>query len=137
MKTKTTKKKTPKLPIQKTLIFEYKGRVGIKAGTKFINDPSKPGQLGCIVNVKEIEISKTALDILMNITKNHDAIGDLMCWKAGDINCFGWMGGYTYLLHPQAQGDRDYTPSLLKSQVSFVPPPPEFTKAVNKLKKSR
>lgn len=111
----------------KTKIFEYKGHVGIQAGDKFINDPDQPGQLGCLVDISEIEISKEAFDVLKTVKKSHDAIGDVMAFGT----TFGWMGGYKYLLHPKAEGDRDYEPSILESRITEVEIPDDFKKVVD------
>lgn len=118
----------------KTQIFAHKGRVGIVAGDKFVNDPMGVGQLGCIVDLNEIVVSAAALAILRGVKKNRDAIGDVMCWSANApnrkdgsrIDCFGWMGGGKYLLHKDAEADRDYNPALLERCIGAVPVPDEF-----------
>lgn len=118
-----------------TRIFAHNGRVGIEAGDKFINDPTQPGQLGCIVDLKYVVISREALDVLKKVKKSHDAIGDVMCWQCDDgMQCFGWMGGMKYLLHTNADADRDYNPSLLESRVQQVDAPEDFIKVLKKSK---
>lgn len=46
--------------VKKTTIFEHKGRVGIQAGDKLLNNPDSPGQLGCLVDLSDVIISEAA-----------------------------------------------------------------------------
>jgi hypothetical protein len=125
-------KKKTKQPA-KTQIFEYKGVIGIIAGDKFVNDPAKPGQLGCIVDGKDIIISAEALALLKQVKKSHDAIGDVMCWKAGEKICFGWLGGPKKLVVPaKSEGDREYNPGLLEVSIGDVKVPQDFIEVVDK-----
>lgn len=110
-----------------TKIFAYNGRVGIEAGDKFINDPTQEGQLGCVVDLKDVIISREALGILMKIGKSLDSIGDVMCWECDNgQQCFAWLGGFKHLVHMRAEGDRDYDPTLLESRIKKVDPPKDF-----------
>src|SRR5574338_1129605 len=112
----------------KTKIFEYKGFVGIEAGDQFVNDPTQKGQLGCIVKIENVEISKGAFDFLFSLRKSHDAIGDVMCW--GEY--FAWMGGYKMIINKNCEGDRDYNPELLKSQICEVEPTEDFKNFIDR-----
>lgn len=115
-------------------IFAYKGYLGINAfkpksdsdsaapegeglellTDAMINDPTQPGQMGFIVDANKCQITQGAIDVLKKVKKSRDAIGDVMCWQAGDKVCFGWMGGPLYLAHSDdIEADRDYDPSLL------------------------
>jgi hypothetical protein len=114
----------------KTKIFAYKGRVGILAGDKFVNDPSQPNQLGCVVKLSEVEVSREAFEILNNIKRSHDDIGDVMCWG----ECFAWLGGPKTMLNDKAEGDNSYQPSLLVNYIADVEIPEEFKNAVDKIK---
>jgi hypothetical protein len=120
-----------------TKIFAHKGYVGIEAGDQFINDPTKPGQLGCVVDLKNVVISQEAYDIIKGVRKSQDAIGDVMCWQADKQQCFGWMGGAKYLLHTKAEADRNYNPSLLKPRIEKVDPPADFIAAIKNIKVRR
>lgn len=106
----------------KTKIFEYKGYVGIVAGDSLVNDPTQPGQLGCIVSLKDVEISQAAFEILKGIPKSNDDIGDVMCWD----EFFGWMGGPAKVLSKESEGDRDYNPNLLSDYIAEVEPTQSF-----------
>lgn len=116
---------------QKTRIFEYKGYVGIDGGTKLINDPNDVSQLGCIVDLNEVEISKEALAILKSLPKGHDDLGDIMCFG----KTFAWLGGIRKVIRPDIplEGDSDYTPSLLEKYVTDVEPTEEFKKFIDKI----
>lgn len=56
----------------KTQIFSHKGVLGastdLKDG-KFINNPVAPGQIGCIISTKEIQITKKAKELIANAPK--------------------------------------------------------------------
>lgn len=105
----------------KTQIFAYKNIVGISAGDKFINDPTQPGQLGCVVDIKEIEISQEAFDVLGKLKKCGGSFADVMCWKGAGLNegqtYFAWLGGFKTMITLQNEADRDFNPSLLKPQI--------------------
>lgn len=116
----------------KTKIFAHKGIIGIQAGNKFINDPGQPGQFGCVVDVKEVEINQEAFDCLQQIAKGPDSLGDIMCWSAAGKNCFGWIGGPMMIIKPDTvEADRDYNPDLLKDSICELEIPKDFKDAVD------
>lgn len=114
----------------KTRIFAYKGRVGILAGDKTVNNPSDPNQLGYVVNLSEVEISREAFEALNKIKRSHDNIGDVMCWGS----TFAWLGGPKTMLNEKAEGDNSYDPSLLVNYITEVEIPQDFINAVDKIK---
>lgn len=120
----------------KTQIFAYKNIVGISAGDKLVNDPCQPGQLGCIVDINEIEISREAYNILRTLKKCRGSLGDVMCWSCTDPDegeaYFGWLGGFKAMITKETEGDRDFNPSLLKSQiVENLIVPEDFKNAID------
>ena len=119
----------------KTQIFAYDGIVGIKAGSAFVNDPTQPGQLGCIVKVDEVEITEDAYNILCSLDRSNDVLGDVSCWAANDkLNYFSWMGISNRFLTPGCVGDRDFNPSLLKDKITSIEVPDDFIVMVLKYK---
>lgn len=117
----------------KTQIFEYKGFIGIVAGDQFVNDPYDSGQIGFLVNISEIEITQSALDELKKVKKVGNSLADLMCYKTNErARFFGWVGGNQIIFMAQeVYGDRDYTPSLLESQVVNIDSPEDFKKFID------
>jgi hypothetical protein len=71
----------------KTKIFAYKDYVGVDANMsegKFINDIKSPGQLGIVVSINEIEISKEAKDIIRSAGREGGSFAPLMLTKHKD-----------------------------------------------------
>lgn len=120
--------------IKTTRIFAYRGYVGVSAGDAFVNDPSAPGQLGCIVLIENVDISQEAYDLLQKVKRSRDSIGDVMCWGT----TFAWMGQASRVIDvKKAEGDRDYAPELLKGRITPVEPVKQFIKAIDEhLKKA-
>lgn len=116
----------------KTRIFVYKDHIGIAAGDKLVNDPSSPGQLGCIVDLSEVEISKEALDALKTVKKSTSSLGEVMCFG----NTFGWMGGVKYVFKAQElTADRDYEPKLLEKCIADIEVPVDFREFIDSIVK--
>lgn len=65
-------------------IFEYKGNVGIEIDMengKFLNDPTEPMQLGCVIEASDVAISKEAKDIIKNARHSGGSFSELMLTK--------------------------------------------------------
>lgn len=81
----------------KTQIFEYKGNLGATTdfeNGKFINDPKAPGQLGCVIDVNEIEISENAKNLIRSANREGGSFAELMLTEHGDGGAsIGLMGG--------------------------------------------
>ncbi len=99
----------------KVRVTAYKGLLVIDTEPPFERTetfiPRGGTQIGCtLLGTKDqLGISEEALVLLQTVRKSHDAIGDLMWWKAGDQFCFGWIGGVKSLKDPSiCEGDRDY-----------------------------
>ncbi len=79
------KKKTTE-PV-KTKIFAYKGNLGATTDLdkgKFLNDPKAGGQLGCVIHVDEVIISKEAKDIIRGARRTGGSFAGLMLTKHSD-----------------------------------------------------
>lgn len=120
----------------RTQVFTHKGYVGIMSDVQaegLLNNPSQPGELGFVVDASFVDIQPEALELLKEIKKGRDSIGDVDVFQAGDKVIFGWLGGPLCLLDPKkASGSRDYNTSLLKSNPD-VKPPQDFIDVVEAL----
>lgn len=117
----------------KTKVFAHKGIIGISSDenadgviAKFGN-----GNIGCVCDASQVEISKEAFDLLLTIPRGRDSLGDIDVFKANDgMVIFAWLGGYLKVLDPKKiQASREYNPKLLnitdgvittKDFISFV-----------------
>ena len=52
--------------------------------SKFINDPTDPGQLGAVIDTKELDITKEAKDVLRTASREGGSFAPLMLTKHGD-----------------------------------------------------
>ena len=93
----------------KVKITEYKGLVVIETlkpeeDAEFI-PVTKPGQIGStLINTgKNLGISKEALAIMKGFHVSRDDIGEVDAWKAGDKDCFGWLGAMDRIIGPDAE----------------------------------
>ncbi len=117
--------------LKRTQVFAHNGVVGIKSGFKvegLQNDPSKPGQLGFVLDAKYIDISKEALDLLKKVPQSHDDIGDVDVWRAGNLIIFVFLGGPLALITNESTGSNSHNASLLEGVATIVDnnPPEEF-----------
>ena len=81
----------------KTKIFAYKGVVGAETDMedgKFLNDPQGGGQLGCVIDTKEIEITKEAKELIRNARREGGSFAAIMLTKhtegGSSIGLFGF-----------------------------------------------
>ena len=119
----------------KTTVFQHKGMIGILSSPDAEGFIAKPGNgnLGCVVDASQVEISKDALDLLKTIPRGHDGLGEIESFKAGDKNVFGWLGGYMKAFRPaDIETSRDYNPSILTA-TEGVEVPKEFKDFVDSL----
>lgn len=104
----------------RTKVFAYKGYIGIMSDMDtegLINDPAQPGQMGFVLNANFVDISPEALELLKQIPKSGDDIGDVDVFKADDDTIvFAFFGGPLRVLNPNntnISGSSEYDPSLL------------------------
>jgi hypothetical protein len=128
----------------RTQVFAYKGFVGIKSDVKaegLINDPMKPGQLGFVVNAASVDIQPEALDLLKQVKKSGDDIGEVDVFESSDkleadkVVVFAWLGGPLKLLNPsdsECTGSSTYNAALLKSSPK-VETPQDFIEAIDRI----
>ena len=80
----------------KTEIFAYKNFIGALTDIdngKFLNDPRGEGQIGCVVPVDEILITKEAKDLLLKAKREGGSFSPIMLIKALDGRCsIGLLG---------------------------------------------
>lgn len=103
----------------RTKVFAYKGFIGIQSDFNaegLLNDPSKPGQLGFVVDADFCDIQPEAIELLKKIPKSGDDIGDVDVFKAGEKVIFAWLGPMLRVLdlNREISGSSSYNPRLLK-----------------------
>ena len=115
--------------MNKVKVFQYKGIVGIDAMGSEIPFIVKigGGNLGCMVNTKDVVMSRDAYNILKSLRKGQDDLGDVECIKASDgSKIFGWLGGPLRMIIPsKSEVSIGYDISLIKP-VDEVSIPKDF-----------
>lgn len=110
----------------RTQVFAYKNIIGIQSNVKaegLLNDPLQQGQLGFAVNAKFVDIQPEALELLKQIKRSGDCIGDVDVFQSENGIVFSWLGGPLQYLNPsKVTGSRDYNPSLLVANNEVVIP---------------
>lgn len=97
----------------KVKVVEYNGDVIIETLKPEKDDNfipvTEPGKVGSVLlnTGKFLGVSKEAWRIIKGFKKSGDAIGEVMAWKAGDKDCFGWLGPLGLRIGPDAEVDRD------------------------------
>lgn len=74
-------------PYMKTaFIFAYKGHLGAEVDVdgKFLNSPTSPGQLGAVIDTKEVEITQEARDLIKSLGREGGSFAGLMLTKMAD-----------------------------------------------------
>ena len=115
----------------KVKVVAYKGRIVLVPNEpeKVISDKDplwwptgeSRSTLGCVVGPTETElgVSQEALDLMEDIQRNHDAVGDISWWETSDGNhAFAWWGAIYRIINPDtAEADRDFhlKPSVVRS----------------------
>ena len=123
----------------RTKVYAYRGIIGVESDPKaegLLNDPTKPGQLGYVVDAKFVDVSKQALALLKTIPKSRDDIGDMDVYAADSgMVVFCWLGGSRVMLNPASgiSGSSTYDPSLLKATTTKVKIDPNFLTAVDRM----
>ena len=68
-------------------LFTYRGHLGadidMKNG-KFINDITQPGQLGCVIDTKEVSITPAAKKMLEDAKREGGSFAEIMLTKHAD-----------------------------------------------------
>jgi hypothetical protein len=85
----------------KTKIFAYKGVIGAETdldnGT-FINNPKSSGQLGCVIDTKEVDITQDAVNLIKKAPREGGSFAPIMLTKHSDGgSSIGLMGFWKHL----------------------------------------
>jgi hypothetical protein len=109
----------------RTQVFAYKGWVGISSGVEaegLLNKPMDAGQLGFVVDAAFVDISSEAFELLKQVPKSNDDLGEVDIFKSTDKVIFSWLGGVKKMFKPeQITGSNSYNPSLIAKTVSIEP----------------
>lgn len=103
----------------RTKVFVHRGFIGIQSDYNaegLLNDPSKPGQLGFVVDADFCDFQPEAIELLKKVPKSRDDIGDVDVFKAGEKVIFAWLGHSHKILDldREISGSSNYNPRLLK-----------------------
>ena len=75
--------------------------------------PAGGGRIGCVImdTAKNVGASQEAIEWLRRVSRNHDDIGDVDSFKAGEKWVFGWLGGVMNLknIADGLSGSRTFT----------------------------
>ncbi len=92
----------------KVKVTKYRGVVVIEtlkpeADKDFV--PVGSGKVGSVLTNtgKHLGISKEALAFMKKLSVSSDDIGEVDAWKAGDRDCFGWLGPLDRPVGPNAE----------------------------------
>ena len=85
----------------KTKIFAYKGVIGAMTDLdegKFINNPKDVGQLGCVIDTNEVDITSEAKEVLRNARREGGSFAPIMLTKHTDgTSSVGLMGFWKHI----------------------------------------
>lgn len=126
----------------KVKVTAYKGLIVIEpiepekdASAKKGWVPVGPGRFGSVLckTKGHLGVSKEAVNLLRQVQRGVDSIGDLSWWECDDgSHAFSWFGAAYRIIDPStAIGDRDYTvlPSLLQDCETIPNEVPDEAKA--------
>jgi hypothetical protein len=109
----------------RTQVFAYDGWVGISSGTEaegLLNKPMNAGQLGFVVDAAFVDISPEALELLKQVPKSIDDLGEVDIFKSTDKIIFSWLGGVKKMFKPeQITSSNSYDASLITTTVPIKP----------------
>lgn len=81
-------------------IFEYKGYLAAETDLNngvFINKPLEPGQLGCVIDTKNVDITKAAKELIKKAKREGGSFADIMLTKHNDGgSSIGLLGGWKH-----------------------------------------
>jgi len=124
----------------RTKIFSYKNAVGAETDLdkgKFINNPKGGGQLGCVIDTKEIDITKEAKELIKNARREGGSFASIMLTKHAnnDGSSIGLMGFWKHMFNSEGlMIGRDCDTSILEDcNETEIEIPQGFKDAVDKL----
>lgn len=87
----------------KTKIFAYKGVIGAETDLdkgKFLNNPKAGGQLGCVIDTSEVQITKEAKELIKNAPREGGSFAPIMLTRANDgRTSVGLFGFWKHIFH--------------------------------------
>lgn len=122
----------------KTKIFSHKNFIGAETDLDngvFLNDPKGEGQLGCVVALAEIEITKEAKELLRTAKREGGSFASIMIDK-GSIGLFGFGKHLFDLDKPVVSRDCDLS-ALDDLADSDIEVPSEFIEVAETLAKQK
>lgn len=78
-----------------------------------LNDPLAQGQLGFVLDLEKCHFNQEAIDILKNVAKGNDSIGDIDIFDSADKKVIAWMGAPLAIVNSDSIGSSSYDSSLL------------------------
>lgn len=137
-KTKAVKETKTKSSV-KTQIFTYKGNLGATTDLnngKFINNPKAGGQLGCVIDTKEIEITKEAKQMIRQARREGGSFAAMMLTKHSDGSgsSIGLMGFWKHHYGKEVSIGRDCDMSILDDCLETnIEAPQDYKDYIDKL----
>ena len=96
----------------KVKVVEYHGEIIIETlkpdKDEYFIPVTEPGHVGSVLTNtgRFLGMSKEAWALIKSLKKSHDDLGEVTAWKAGDKDCFGWLGPIGRRVGPEATVDR-------------------------------
>lgn len=119
----------------KTKIFAYKNFIGAETDVDngiFLNDPKGESQLGCVIPLEEIEITKEAKQLLRKATREGGSFAPVML-NEGSIGLLGFSSHLFNVDKPMLSRDCDLS-VLDKLADSDIEVPAVFIEFIDDLK---
>ena len=108
----------------RTRVFAYKNFLGVQSSFTSIgllNKPGEPGQLGFVMDAKEVFFSLEAIELLKKVKRSRDAIGDVDVFQSDSRVVFAFLGGPLCMYDAtQIEGSRSHDAGLLEGLVKIV-----------------
>lgn len=123
----------------RTKVFAYKGVLGaiVSPGGKFLNDPRAEGQLGCVIDSRDVEITPEAKRLLRQAPRQGGSFASIMLTRHADGSgsSLGLLGfGYVMYHGEDLAIGRDCDLSVLDDMVEIeIDLPKGFRIVVDKM----
>lgn len=121
----------------RTQVFAHNGFIGIKSDIKaegLLNNPTEPDQLGFVVDANFVDVQPQALELLKQIKRSADDLGEVDIFKSVKGTIFSWLGGPMKVIIPaDVTSSNDYHPELIVAN-DKVETPQDFIDFINALK---
>ena len=98
--------------------------------------PAGDGRIGCVlVDSTKLGVSPEAMELLKQVRRSGDDLGDPDVFKSGNKVVFGWLGGVFAIKHPDhCEGSSTYDANLLERVCQTIEnePPQGAKEAIDK-----